>query len=45
MEENNIENIINNLKTSYENSWKKINKFNTSIKLPITISIDSLNIH
>ena len=36
-----IELIINSLKTSYENSWKKINLINTSIKLPITISIDS----
>ncbi len=41
MEENKIENIINNLKTSYENNWKKINLVNTSIKLPITISIES----
>ena len=41
MKENNIENIINSLKTSYENSWKKINLINTSIKLPITISIES----
>ena len=29
------------LKNIYENYWKKINKINTSIKLPITISIDS----
>ena len=36
-----IELIINSLKISYENSWKKINLINTSIKLPITISIDS----
>ena len=40
-EENDVEKIINNLKTSYENSWKKINLINTSIKLPITISIES----
>ena len=33
--------IINSLKISYENSWKKINLINTSIKLPITISLDS----
>ncbi len=37
----NIELIINSLKISYENSWKKINLINTSIKLPITISLDS----
>tara|TARA_B100000945_G_scaffold249269_1_gene205832 strand:- start:719 stop:1792 length:1074 start_codon:yes stop_codon:yes gene_type:complete len=36
-----IEAIINSLKISYENSWKKINLINTSIKLPITISLDS----
>tara|TARA_A100001015_G_scaffold169312_1_gene188194 strand:- start:2514 stop:3587 length:1074 start_codon:yes stop_codon:yes gene_type:complete len=36
-----IELIINSLKISYENSWKKINLINTSIKLPITISLDS----
>ena len=39
--EENIENIIYSLKNSYENSWKKINLINTSIKLPITISLDS----
>ena len=38
---NDIEVIINSLKISYENSWKKINLINTSIKLPITISLDS----
>ena len=39
--EDDIEPIINSLKISYENSWKKINLINTSIKLPITISLDS----
>ena len=29
------------LKNTYENYWKKINQINTSIKLPITISINS----
>ena len=29
------------LKTTYENYWKKNNEINTSIKLPLTISIDS----
>ena len=38
---NDIEAVINSLKNSYENSWKKINLINTSIKLPITISLDS----
>ena len=27
------------LKTTYENYWKTINQINTSIKLPLTISI------
>ena len=36
----NLQNILTNLKNSYENHWKNINKINTSIKLPITISLD-----
>jgi hypothetical protein len=34
-------NIVKNLKQLYEDQWKKNNKINTSIKLPITISINS----
>ena len=34
-------NIIENLKQLYEDQWKKNNEINTSIKLPITISINS----
>jgi hypothetical protein len=34
-------NIVKSLKQIYENEWKKNNEINTSIKLPITISIDS----
>ena len=34
-------NIVKSLKQLYENEWKKNNEINTSIKLPITISIDS----
>jgi len=34
-------NIVKNLKQIYEDQWKKNNEINTSIKLPITISIDS----
>ena len=34
-------NIIFNLKTDYENHWKKINQINTSIKLPLTILLES----
>ena len=33
--------ILVNLKTTYENYWKNINQINTSIKLPLTISIDA----
>ncbi len=29
------------LKNTYENHWKDINKINTSIKVPLTISLDS----
>mgnify|MGYP000041133146 CR=1 FL=1 len=33
--------ILENLKTLYEDQWKKNNEINTSIKLPLTISIKS----
>ena len=33
--------MLENLKTIYENYWKKSNEINTSIKLPLTISINS----
>jgi len=33
--------IIENLKSVYEDQWKKINEINTSIKLPLTISVNS----
>ena len=33
--------ILNSLKNTYEDEWKKNNEINTSIKLPLTISIDS----
>ena len=39
--ETNIEKLIIDLKNDYENQWKKNNEINTSIKLPITISLDS----
>ena len=38
-----IENIINDLKLEFENQWKKLNTINVSIKLPITLSVDSKN--
>ena len=33
--------ILDQLKISYEDYWKKNNEINTSIKLPITVSINS----
>ena len=33
--------ILKNLKNYYEDEWKKNNEINTSIKLPLTISINS----
>ena len=40
-EEKDLNLILVNLKTTYENYWKNINQINTSIKLPLTISINS----
>ena len=37
--QNEFDHVLHELKTSYENYWKNINQINTSIKLPITISI------
>jgi len=34
-------NVVKGLKQLYEDQWKKHNEINTSIKLPITISINS----
>jgi len=33
--------VLNNLKNIYEDEWKKNNEINTSIKLPLTVSIKS----
>ncbi len=38
-----IENTIISLKNIYEDYWKENNEINTSIKLPLTIAIDSKN--
>ena len=38
---NDFSNIVVNLKQLYEDHWKKNNEINTSIKLPITISVNS----
>ncbi len=39
--EESLNEMINELKITYENYWKNINQINTSIKLPLTVSIDS----
>ena len=39
--EKNFEIILERLKNNYENYWKKNNEINTSIKLPLTISVNS----
>ena len=36
-------NIINKLKTNYEDYWKDINQINTSIKLTLTIKAQNLD--
>ena len=38
---NDIQKLIKNLKIIYEDQWKKNNEINTSIKLPLTVSIGS----
>ncbi|MDA7778865.1 hypothetical protein N8906_00185 [Candidatus Pelagibacter sp.] len=39
--EDDFSNIVKSLKQLYEDQWKKNNEINTSLKLPITISINS----
>ena len=39
--EKDFQKIVTDLKTVYEDYWKKNNEINTSIKLPLTLSIDS----
>jgi len=39
--EKELNNILENLKNIYEDEWKKNNEINTSIKLPLTIAINS----
>jgi len=39
--EKDFEKILKDLKTTYEDHWKKKNEINTSIKLPITVSVSS----
>ncbi len=38
-----LEEIIYILKTNFENQWKKVNQINTSIKLPLTLQVESKN--
>ena len=38
-----LEEIIYVLKSNFENQWKKVNQINTSIKLPLTLQVDSKN--
>jgi len=40
-DEKNFNIILEDLKNTYEDEWKKNNEINTSIKLPLTISIES----
>ena len=35
-------NLINEIKLMYEDEWKEINKINRSVKLPINLSMSSL---
>ena len=39
--DNDFQKILKNLKNTYEDYWKKNNEINTSIKLPLTLSINS----
>jgi len=41
--EGDFQKTLENLKTTYEDYWKKNNEINTSIKHPLTLSIDSKN--
>ena len=41
--ENEINNIILDIKDNFEDKWKSLNKINTSIKIPIRLSISSNN--
>ena len=41
--EKDFQKILKDLKTVYEDYWKLNNEINTSIKLPLTLSIDSRN--
>ena len=40
-DEQSLLNLITSLKTLYEDEWKKLNLINTSIRLPLTVSLSS----
>ena len=40
-EDQSLNSILIELKNTYENYWKDLNKINTSIKLPLHVSVDS----
>ena len=40
-DKNDLNEILKNLKNIYEDEWKKNNEINTSIKLPLMISVKS----
>ena len=42
--EDSINGLITNIKENYEDRWKSLNKFNTSIALPLRLSLDSNNV-
>jgi len=42
--EDEIKDIVYDIKESFEDKWKSVNKINTSIKVPIRLSISSKNI-
>ena len=42
-DDKNLNFVISELKRNYENYWKDINKINTSIKLPLNVSLESSN--
>ncbi len=39
-----LDSLINNLKNLFEDTWKKLNEINTSIKVPITIKIKNYDL-
>ncbi len=42
--EDSINSLIVNIKENYEDRWKSLNKFNTSVALPLRLSLDSTNV-